>query len=253
MGALIQTKGTQRLANWFNKRCFSDLSKTRKWKNTKTNAFVPEAFGTAGKKLLDICDDFIAQNASATSGEWPSGMNDMFYPSATLAVVSGSGTTLTFNLPGTKPDAIVDGESFVSCIKTNRVKKQTKVQTAALSAGVLTVTLTKPLKSNPNAGELFSFSFKKGKHERLVRRWRWYLEHDLEPKNDDAIRQAISAALGDEEYYVSISCQTVEDVQKVVAIPQPKLDGDEEPTDELEMTIVLMTQSTSSPDKVDPQ
>lgn len=253
MGGLIQTKGTQRLAKWFNKKTFADLKETRKWKN-KSGVKVPDAFRAAGRRLLDISDDFIAQNASTAAGEWPSGMNDIFYPSATLAVVSGSGSTLTFNIPGTKPDAIMDTESFVSCLrKPNRLEKGTKVQTAVPVGNVLTVTLTKPLKTAPTAGELFSFSHKKGKHERLVKRWRWYLDIDLEANNNDKIRTAISTALDDEDNFGSVSVQAVEDVQRVMAAPQPRLNPDDDEFEDWEMSILLFTQATTSPEKMDPQ
>jgi hypothetical protein len=97
-------------------------------------------------------------------------------------------------------------------------------------------------------------SFAKGKHERLVRRWRWYLDKDLKPANNDAIRQAISEALDDTDF-ASISFQTVEDTQRVIVASQAKLDGtaSDELSDDMAMTILLMTQATTSPDKLDPQ
>jgi len=95
-------------------------------------------------------------------------------------------------------------------------------------------------------------SFAQGKHERLVRRWRWYLEKDLRPENNDAIRQAISAAL-DNDDYKKVCFQTVEDTQRVIATPQSALDNSDELSDDMEMHILLLTQSTTSPDKLDPQ
>jgi hypothetical protein len=247
MGALIQTKGTQRLVKLFNDR-FSSLNATRAWKN-KMGAAVPNAFRSG--TLCQISDAFIADNADPAN--WPIDMNDLFYPSATLAVVSGANDTLIFKPPGTQPTAIAQGAAVACINKPNRIEKKTKVKSAVLNAGILTVTLTKQILSNPAAGELISFATKKGNHERLVRRWRWYLQNDLVPQNNDAIRQAISTALDNDDFYVSVLFQTVEDIQKVIAAPQSKLDNDDESTDDLVMSILLMTQETTAPDKLDPQ
>jgi hypothetical protein len=255
MGSLIQTKGTQRLVKLFNNR-FADLVVARQWRNAAGTTTVT-AFGSG--KLRDISDNFIAQNANVTApANWPADMNDLFYPSATLSVVSISagGSTLTFNVPGTKPDAIVPAAggspgSAVSCInKPARVDKHTTVNTASLAGGVLTVTLSKP--TSVVAGDLVSFA--KGKHERLVRRWRWYLRQDLKPVNNDAIRDVISTALTDDDgFFKSIIFQTIEDTQRVVATSQPELDNNDEPTGNMVMSIVLLTQATTAPDPLDPQ
>jgi hypothetical protein len=254
MGGLIQTKGTRRLANLFNSR-FSVLTVTRGWRDGGGNTIT--AIFKSNNELLDISDAFIAQNANASAAaNWPTDMNDLLYPSATLRIKTiVSNTQLTFQLPGGKPDAIVD-TSAVCCIepgkKAKAIKKNTKVSGApGLSGNVLTVTLSKSATIADLAiGDRISFAL--GKHERLVRRWRWYLDKDLKPESNDAIRQAICAALDDDDFK-RISFQTVEDTQKVIVTPQSILDTNDEFSDDMEMQILLMTQSTTSPDRLDPQ
>jgi len=265
MGALIQTKGTQRLANLFNTQ-FSVLSTARGWNNSitaggvTTKVNICDAFNSG--KLLAISDAFIAQNADPTAGSWPTDMNDLLYPSATLTVTSitnaANSSTLTFNIPGNLPGAIVAPAgalpgSAVSCIgkgKAKRIPKKTTVTSVAPpAAGVLTVVVSQPC---PKLAVGDSVCFAKGKYERLVRRWQWYLQNDLTSDNNDAIRQAINSAL-DDDSYTSIQFQTVEDTQQVVVTPLSTLDGNFELSDNMQMNILLMTQSTTAPDKLDPQ
>ena len=136
MGALIQTKGTQRLANLFNTQ-FSVLSTARGWNNSitaggvTTKVNICDAFNSG--KLWAISDAFIAQNADPSSAQtWPSDMNDLLYPSATLTVTTitnaANSSTLTFNIPGNPPGAIVAPAgslpgSAVSCIGKGKAKR----------------------------------------------------------------------------------------------------------------------------------
>jgi hypothetical protein len=260
MGALIQTKGTQRLVKLFNSR-FSSLLAARLWNNSiggvKTN--ICAAFNAG--KLLDISDVFIAQNADVSTAQtWPSDMNDLLYPSATLSVSGISNpSTFTFNIPssGNPPQAIVAPSggtpgSAVSCIKKpKKIPHKTTVNSFSVSGTTLTVNFTK---NCPTLAANDLVCFAQGNHERLVRRWRWYLQNDLSGPNNDAIRQAINAAL-DDDTYQNIQFQTVEDLQQVVITPTATLtqDGSDELTDTMQMNILLMTQSTTAPDKLDPQ
>lgn len=248
MGALIQTKGTQRLAKLFRDR-FKDLTATRGWRDSTspTAKSVQDVFGECAK-LLDASDALIAQNAGAN---WPADMGDLLYPSATFKVDSVvDNTTLKFKIPGTLPSAIVK-DSAVCCLNApKKIPKRTKVSaTPNLPVGgILTVGFTKNV--TVKAGDFVSFAL--GKHERLVRRWRWYLENDLTPENDRIIRLAIFTAL-DSDDFKRILFQTVEDTQRAVVTPISVVDPDDELTDDMEMHILLMTQSTTAPDKLDPQ
>ena len=69
MGALIQTKGTQRLAKWFNNR-FDDTATglTAAGNVVSASCTLPAAFADSALNLLAISDRFIAQNAVSGNG-----------------------------------------------------------------------------------------------------------------------------------------------------------------------------------------
>ncbi len=141
MGSLIQTKGTQRLANLFNSR-FSNLNTAGKW--TSTNAVpktftgtLSDAFDKDALDLLKISDSFIAQNASAGANLWPADGNDILYPSATMTTTAASSsTTLLFNLPCginalSSGSMIKNGASVISLDKRGSIQKDTTVTSAS--------------------------------------------------------------------------------------------------------------------------
>jgi hypothetical protein len=261
MGGLIQTKGTQRLARHFNSR-FDLANATPSARNvvasvSGANITLRAAFASSDN-LLTISDNFIAQNAVAAS--WPTDMNDFLYPSATLLTLSTvtNSSTLTFTLPSgfsalPNPNtgcAIVNGAAVCGVGKTNPIPKDTTIaSTPTVSGTTLTVQLSGPVTVPQGA----PISFARGKHERLVRRWRWYLQFDLESENHETIKRAISAALEDPDYD-EIVFHTVEGVQQVIVTPHAKLDNNNNNlTESMSMNILLITQATTSPDKLDPQ
>src|SRR5258707_9571519 len=101
MGALIQTKGTQRLARHFNDRFDTgSIDPTRGVGNMANGVArtLRNAFADGSLDLLAISDMFIAQNAGAG---WPTDGNDFLYPSATM-IPTNTGvntSTLQFRLP----------------------------------------------------------------------------------------------------------------------------------------------------------
>ena len=103
MGALINTKGTQRLAKLFNNR-FSPLSAARVWTNIigGVQTTLPAAFRNPGADLLTLSDSFIAQYATGNA-TWLNSGNDLLYPSATMTVdvlpTAGSLNVIGFKLP----------------------------------------------------------------------------------------------------------------------------------------------------------
>jgi hypothetical protein len=263
MGALIQTKGTQRLARLFNDR-FDDkapgLIAARSV--VSSTGTLPAAFADITLNLLTISDRFIAQNA--VSG-WPTD-GDFLYPSATFATTTAAGgapaNTLGFTLPAgisAIPSVIATGASVCSLDARKTIPRGTVVgNVSALAGKNFTVTLVD--KSTPPVpvpvvvttnGEKISFA--KTKHEKLVRRWRWYLAFDLKAENHDKIRTAIFSAL-DDTGFTKISFQTVEDTQKVIVTPQAKLNNASDELDnDMTMQILLLTQSTTAPDRLDSQ
>src|SRR5271154_1021396 len=151
MGGLIQTKGTQRLADNFNSR-FSNLAVAGAWLSSgaapKTAAgSLSDAFDKDAFDLLKISDQFIAQNA--TAGKWPADGNDILYPSATMVAVAATPNSISFNFatgfaaPGL---LIQNGSSVISLDKRGSIPNDTTVTgPPTLSPGGFTVNLSNPV------------------------------------------------------------------------------------------------------------
>jgi hypothetical protein len=227
--------------------------------------FVP----TSPSNLADISEAFIAQNA--VSG-WPADWGDLLYPSATMIPTNPTApgattSTLQFALaPGTLatpsavPSLIASGATVSNLNTRGRIPPGTQVGVVTPNLPARTFSVTLVDKPGPGgvavpvpvvANEMISFAA--GKHERLVRRWRWYLKNDLKPENHAAIKSAIYTALT-EPSFKKIIFQTVEDKQKVLVTTQQKLNNaSDELDDEFHMHILLLTESTTAPEQLDPQ
>jgi hypothetical protein len=264
MGGLINTKGTQRLANLFNSR-FSNLQTAGAWASTGVvkNTFkgtLNDAFDKSEFDLLKISDSFIAQNASAGANGWPADGNDILYPGATMTTTAvSSNTALSFNLPAginalSGSSMIANGASVISLDKRGSIPINTMVATPPVVTAGAPSTLAVTLNQNANNvknGERICFIT--GTHQRLVRRWRWYLTHDLKPENNSAIQNAISAALDDSDFQ-SITFQAIEDTQRVVTSIEQQMDVNNLAfINSFILHVVLLTQQTTAPDPLDPQ
>jgi len=263
MGGLIQTKGTQRLARLFN-NCFDNTATGIGLARNITGSTCLLADAFAANVNLDfISDNFIAQHAVA--GSWTADLNDILYPSATLIASSATvgANVLNFTLPVgyalplSANCAIAQHSTVCNLGPKNTIPTGTFVGAVAVGPGGgrnITVSLVDGGGANVNvnvaAGDMINFAI--GKHQRLVRRWRWYLQHDLRPENHQAIRLAIFDALNDQSF-TKIVFQTVEDEQHVVVTPYSKVDNNDEFTNDMIMHILLLTRSTTAPDKLDPQ
>lgn len=261
MGGLIQTKGTQRLAKLFTKR-FEDSGTGISLARTlaSSTGLLPDAFA-ASVSLDFISDNFIAQHAVA--GSWIADLNDALYPSATLTASSPTAGTNVLNftlpvgfaLPLSANCAIAQHSTVCNLAPKNTIPTGTFVGALAAGAGRnITVTLVdgNGAAVNVTVAQNDMINFAVGKHQRLVRRWRWYLQHDLTQENHQAIRLAIFNALNDPSF-TKITFQTVEAEQEVVVTPFSKVDNSDELTNDMIMHILLLTQSTTAPDKLDPQ
>jgi hypothetical protein len=261
MGALIQTKGTQRLAKLLNNRFDDTGGMTLARKVASSVSSLSDAFANAAFNLWEISDKFIAQNA--VTATWPADGNDFLYPGATMTTTNPSGApatnvvnfTFAAGFTAGMPAAIAQGVP-VSSLDTRKIPKGTFVGAAPVINGRnFSVTLVdksnNPVNVSLTNGEKINFA--KNKHAQLVRRWRWYLQHDLKPENHVAIRNAISDALSDTSF-TKIIFQTVEDTQRVLVTPLSKFNpNSEELDDDMHMHILLLTQSTTAPDRLDPQ
>jgi hypothetical protein len=228
---------------------------------TSSTGLLPDAFA-ANVTLDAISDNFIAQHAIA--GAWTADLNDVLYPKcATLTAASPTvGTNvLNFTLPVgfafplTANCAIAPHSTVCNLAPKNTIPTGTFIGAVTPGAGRnFTVTLVDRTGANVNVtvAQNDMINFAMGRHQRLVRRWRWYLQHDLTLENHQAIRLGISSALNDTSF-IKITFQTVEDKQKVLVTPLSKLDNSDELNDEMVMHILLLTQATTAPDKLDSQ
>jgi hypothetical protein len=262
MGSLIQTKGTQRLARLFNDRFDKGSIPTARGVSNSSPLSLAAAFRDTTQDLLTISDAFIAQFAGAG---WPADGDDFLYPSATLKAFAPTSATnvLNFALPGVAAipatSSIAKGSAVVSLDNRNTIPRETIVNTVSAvgAGGTFSVTLVdrtpaaNPVPVTVPVGERICFT--QGKHEQLVRRWRWYLKYDLKPDHHAAIRRAISTALDDQQF-IKVTFQTVEDIaQKALTIVETQLNKKFEFDDTYLMHIILMTQQTTAPDPLDPQ
>ena len=175
MGALIQTKGTQRLARLFNNRFDSgSIGQTRGVQNS-LGISLKTAFSTTfdNSSLLTISDNFIAQFSTPLATWVPNG-RDVLYPAATLVAVAVAGNTITFNDPaGAFPNLIVNNVGAADLDRPGGISKGavvTNVARATPAANQTTVTFSVAVTAQ--IGDKISFC--PPKHQNLVRRWRFF-------------------------------------------------------------------------------
>jgi hypothetical protein len=262
MGALIQTKGTRRLAKLFNNR-FDPLSVARGWTNDigGVQTTLPAAFRNPGANLLTLSDSFIAQHATANA-TWLNNGNDLLYPSATMAVDvlpnAANPNVIGFRLPpgrATIPGHIQPNASARNLDNRRTFPAGTVVQAVSAVTGGAGGTFTVTFSQNPNLANLARLdriTFGLQRHGQLVRRWRWYLAHDLQPGNHAAIRSAISSALDDKDF-IRIVFQSIEEAQDVLVSVEGQTDNNDEFDGTFITYIVLLTAPTTAPDPIDPQ
>ena len=257
MGGLIQTKGTQRLANFFNKQRF-DAGSIPTTRNVVSSVPISlkVAFATSfdSTPLLTISDAFIAQFAG--NGWVPNG-RDVLYPATTLVAVASATNQITFNNPGPGfPTSIAVGMSASNLDRLPGIgiPKGTTVTTitAGPAAGQTTVTFS----ANVTAQVNDRISFCSPKHQNLVRRWRHYLGKDLLPSNHSLIQSAVLSALTDQSI-ASATFQTIEHYdQRVLANTEFQTtnanDDNLDPATKY-IHVALITPRTTAPDPLDAQ
>jgi len=261
MGGLIQTKGTQRLAKLFNNRFDAgSIPTTRAVQNliggTATSLKVAFAAAFDSTPLLTISDAFIAQYASAN---WVPQGRDVLYPAVTLvAQAMPAATQITFNNPSPGwPPTIVVGVSAANLdrppgIGIPKGATVTVIALATPAAGQTTVTFSSAVTAQVN--DRISFCLKK--HQNLVRRWRYFLEHDLQPSNHSLIQSAVLSALTDTTV-ASATFQTIEHHDQMVLTNTEFMttNADDDNLDPATkyMQVALITPRTTAPDALDAQ
>ncbi len=264
MGALIQTKGTQRLANFFNKQRFdaNSIVRTRNLQNNIAgiNTLLRDAFASALDKtpILTISDAFIAQNAGPT---WFANGRDALYPATTLvAQAVPAPNQITFNnpapgWPNSIPLNVASPTITAQNLERPTIQRGTTVTMVTPAGAQTTVTFSNNVNAAVAAGERVSFT--NVNHQNLVRRWRYFLQFDLAPFNHSRIQSAVLAALFDPSV-ASMNFQTIEDIaQGVLVNTEYPTSGD--PDDSSLVTankyiaVALVTPRTTAPDPLDPQ
>lgn len=251
MGALIQTKGTQRLAHLFNNRFDAgSIGRTRDVQNSSGTP-LKTAFATLSN-LLTISDTFIAQYA--TAAHWVPNGRDVLYPSATLIAVAVAGNKITFDDPAAGwPSLIANGISAADLKHSGGVPQRaivTNVDHANPSAGKTTVTFSLAVTAQVND----PISFCPVKHQNLVRRWRHYLGNELDASNHARIQNAVLTALTDNSV-TSVTFQAIENTTQSALVETilATTNADDENLDPTHKSlfIALLTARTNAPDPVD--
>jgi hypothetical protein len=247
MGALIQTKGTQRLTHLFNNRFDKGSIDRTRAVVTNSGITLQAAFANFSD-LLTISDQFIAQNANTNSNNWVLKGRDVLYPAATLIAVAVSGSDITFKDPALGcPDLIANNISAADLDLPLGVPRGAKVKNVShnTAANQTTVTFDSPVAAQ--VGDRISFC--PVKHQNLVRRWRYYLATELIGSNHSAIQGGVLTALTGNSV-TRVEFQAIEDATQAVhveTIPGTTDDDDSniDPTHK-SLSIVLMTVRTNN-------
>jgi hypothetical protein len=271
MGGLIQTKGTQRLANFLNRQRFdaNSILRTRAVQNS-AGTLLRDAFASALDQtpLLTISDAFIAQYATAHPATWYNNGRDALYPSTTtlIATAVAGGNQITFNNPvGGWPASIPVGVASPTITATDladgkggAIPVGTTVTGVAAAGGQTVVTLSNPV---PNTIVNDRISFANINHRNLVRRWRYYLSLELTATNQSLIQSAIISGLFDTSVTAMVF-QAIEDRNQnvLVGIEYQTTNATAGDTEDSNLvfgtkyiSVALITPRTKAPDPLDPQ
>jgi hypothetical protein len=241
MGSLIETKGTQRLARLFNSERFDSTNIV----TMRGIVGLTTAFGSNSdqRSLLSISDQF--------RNKWTGGA-DALYPSATVttvqAVIAANRLTFTQRLP----TFVQNGMSIHNETQPGIPRHTTISNLQNTAGGPWTVDTNNPVTAS--AGDTIVFSY--APHPNLIKRWRYYLQNELDPANHSLIQNAIFTALNDPSY-THIRFTVLEDAtQRVIS---QRAYNTNNPTDDnidpqhQHMHIILLTKATNAPDPLDPQ
>ena len=257
MGGLIQTKGTLLLMKFFS-NTFTAANINAMSAASAASAAVVTGFKAdfaarySVRSLHYISEKYRAQN--------PDG-SDVFYPTASVlnsvqppaaghlnvlpfvnALPSWANPVGSFTTPGLANKAI-SNETHPATIPAG-----TTVTAVSVAANTVTTSVNVP---NVQANDTIVFS--DPSNPNLIKRWKWYLQHDLTNDNHRAIQDAINQFLYDSTFYQAMF-QTIEsDTQKVFSSVEYPLNGSVLNAAQKTMNIVLQTAYTTAPDPLDPQ
>jgi hypothetical protein len=248
MGGLIQTKGTQYLANFFN-TLFSGA-------NLATTL--------RGAGFASLVSDFSKPYAVSSlyflsekyRGKWTDS-SDVFYPACSItgfASVGGSLNQLTIaNVPAFITNTINAGlvTLVVYCETRALNSTNTPIRVTGM-ANATTVQLATPVGTAVQNTEPLVFI--DINQANLLRRWKYYLQYDLLDKNHSEIQAAIHQVLADPSFDHAIF-QVIESTSQSVdrAIEFDATASGFASLGVKYMQVVLQTARTTSPTPLDPQ
>ncbi len=258
MGMLIQTKGTQFLAQFLTARfgaAFDTTNPANAHGNTETNlAAMRRLYQTAftgafsGASLYSISEAFL--------GQWFDG-SDVFYPTATVttgqALAPATPTILNFNNP--LPNCVTSRGSTLTAIWDETTPGAIPAGATFTITGASQMTFSRTVTVGANDHLVFSNS----NHPQLIKRWKFYLKNELTSGNNRMIESAILDGLNctscnyimfhtiessTQNVLRSLECYNITDTSGNVI----KLDQNNK-----YMDILLQTPPTAATDSRDPQ
>ena len=255
MGALIQTKGTQYLANFFNQRFTNpavggNLYDLRNLGGLESDFSKP--FGVSS--LFYLSEKY--------RGKWVDG-SDVLYPTCSVTGVTsvvGHPDELTFpagafpmGTPAFITNAINAGSPTLLVYSESRptsINPGIVVQAPAVSAN--TIQLSAAVNSPVVAADWLVFI--NSNHPNLLKRWKYFLQNDLQNHNHAAIQAAVHQVLADPDFDHA-TFQTIEFTSQSVsrAIEFDASASNFKSLGVKFMNVVLQTPRTTSPTPLDQQ
>jgi len=247
MGSLIQTKGTQYLANFFTQRfgATGGSLATLRGLGTLTTDF-SKSFGVSS--LFYLSEKY--------RGQWTDG-SDVFYPACSITgvtSVAGNLNELTFpgNVPAFITNAINAGTPTLLVYSESRAASISAGIFVQASVNATTIRLSNAVTSAVLATDWLVFI--DNNHANLLKRWKYFLQYDLHSQNHSEIQAAIHQVLVDGTFDHA-TFQTIESTSQTVG---RAIEFDASASNYVNlgakyMQVVLQTPRTTSQIPLDPQ
>lgn len=256
MGALIQTKGTQYLASFFNQR----------FGNPATGGTLPTLRGVSmgGVSLAtDFSKPFGVSSLFYLSekyrGQWGDG-SDVFYPACSITgVTSVAGNLSQLAFPGNIPtfitSAINAGAPTLLVYNESRPGIINAGITVQAAVNATTIRLSGNINNTNSPVQATDWLvFIDSNQANLLKRWKYFLQYDLLNHNHSEIQAAIHQVLVDTTF-IYATFQTIESASQTVsrAIEFDASASGFASLGNKYMHAVLQTPRTTSPTPLDPQ
>jgi hypothetical protein len=254
MGGLIQTKGTQYLANFFNQRFSSTGGSLTTLRGITIGGAVPPSLISDFAKPFGVSSLFYL--SEKYRGQWTDG-SDVLYPACSISgvtSVAGNLNQLTFpgNVPAFIVNAINTGAPTLQVYNESRPGSINSGITVQASVSATTIRLSTAVNSAIQASDWLVFI--DTNQANLLKRWKYYLQYDLLNKNHSEIQAAVHQVLADLSFDHAIF-QAIESTSQNVdrAIEFDAAASNYASLGVKYMHVVLQTARTTSPTPLDPQ